>query len=218
MNCEEFAKASLNGELYSGDGDTTKVREHLRACPGCAALFESLLSLKAELRDLGHHTSQSEAPSRVEMRLRQEFRTVHHTGKMHGRALMGGWLLAAATLVLGVVSWTNWRPTIHTGVAKGSPTATVVVPATPTGSGTTAVPQETVLIADNGTDEFALLPGSMPGSLEDSAVVRVQMQRGALGAFGLTVNEEHASDVVQVDLLVGSDGQPQGYRLPQTTN
>ena len=48
--------------------------------------------------------------------------------------------------------------------------------------------------------------------------VHVQMQRSALGALGFTVNEEHAGDWIQVDLLVGDDGQPQAVRLPQSEN
>jgi hypothetical protein len=71
------------------------------------------------------------------------------------------------------------------------------------------------LIAENDGDEFALIPGAIPGSLDDTTVVRVQMRRGSLGALGLTVNEEHANDIVQVDLLLGADWQPQAYRLPQ---
>jgi hypothetical protein len=31
------------------------------------------------------------------------------------------------------------------------------------------------------------------------------------------VNEEHAGDWIQVDLLVGDDGLPQAVRLPQTS-
>jgi len=42
------------------------------------------------------------------------------------------------------------------------------------------------------------------------------MQRGALSDLGLTVDEEHASDVIQVDLLVGEDGLPQAVRLSQS--
>jgi hypothetical protein len=42
------------------------------------------------------------------------------------------------------------------------------------------------------------------------------MQRAALQALGLTVNEEQAGDWIQVDLLVGDDGLPQAVRLPQT--
>jgi hypothetical protein len=74
------------------------------------------------------------------------------------------------------------------------------------------------LIAENGGEEFALIPGAIPGMLDDTTVVRVQMERGSLGALGLSVNEEHANDVVQVDLLLGADGQPQAYRLPQSSN
>jgi hypothetical protein len=75
-----------------------------------------------------------------------------------------------------------------------------------------------VLMAFNDSGEFTLLPGTMPGSLDDATVVHVQMQRGALGALGLTVNEEHAADWIQLDLLVGADGQPQAVRLPASSN
>ena len=48
----------------------------------------------------------------------------------------------------------------------------------------------------------------------DGSVVRVRMQRGALGDLGLPVNEERANEWIQVDLFVGQDGQPQAVRLP----
>jgi hypothetical protein len=41
------------------------------------------------------------------------------------------------------------------------------------------------------------------------------MQRGALGALGLPVNEDLANDWIQVDLLVGDDGSPRAVRLLQ---
>jgi hypothetical protein len=41
------------------------------------------------------------------------------------------------------------------------------------------------------------------------------MQRGALSAFGLPVDEERVSDWIQVDLLVGQDGMPKAVRLPE---
>jgi hypothetical protein len=39
------------------------------------------------------------------------------------------------------------------------------------------------------------------------------MQRGALSALGFPVNEDRAGEWIQVDLLVGNDGLPQGVRL-----
>jgi hypothetical protein len=74
------------------------------------------------------------------------------------------------------------------------------------------------IVASNDSGDFTLLPGSVPSSMEGAMVVHVEMQRAALGALGLTVNEEHAADLIQVDLLVGDDGQPQAVRLPQSSN
>jgi hypothetical protein len=74
---------------------------------------------------------------------------------------------------------------------------------------------ETTLVADNQAGDFTLLPGSLPQEVDDSAIVRVGMQRGALSALGLPVNEERVSDWIQVDLLVGQDGLPKAVRLPE---
>jgi len=215
MNCEEFSIAGLDRDLDSDGADFTAAVQHLRNCPHCAALYESSLALRADLRELGQLTSDATAPSRVEMRLRQEFRTRHSTQKSRGRVVVASWLLAAATLVLVASSLVLWQR--HRGVNTAKtrqPSATsAAVHSVATGpelGGT--------LIAENDGEEFALIPGAIPGMLDDTAVVRVQMERGSLGALGLSVNEEHANDVVQVDLLLGTDGQPQAYRLPQSSD
>jgi hypothetical protein len=72
---------------------------------------------------------------------------------------------------------------------------------------------EAILVADNQAGDFTLLPGSLPQEVDDSAIVRVGMQRGALSALGLPVNEERVGDWIQVDLLVGQDGLPKAVRL-----
>ena len=74
---------------------------------------------------------------------------------------------------------------------------------------------DTTLVAENQAGDFTLLPGSLPQDVDDSAIVRVGMQRGALSALGLPVNEERVSDWIQVDLLVGEDGLPKAVRLPE---
>ena len=213
MNCEEFAIAGLDRDLGSVGVDAAAAREHMRSCGHCAALYESSLALRADLRELGQLTAEANAPSRVEMRLRQEFRTRHTTEKSRGRAVVASWLLAAAALVLVATSFVLWQSGGRTNIAKqqpGTPAVTHSVATGPELGGT--------LIAENDGDEFALIPGAIPGTLDDTTVVRVQMERGSLGALGLSVNEEHASDIVQVDLLLGTDGQPQAYRLPQSSN
>jgi predicted anti-sigma-YlaC factor YlaD len=215
MNCEEFAIAGLDRNLDAGGVDTGDARAHLRDCPHCAALYESLLALRSDLRELAQLTSEATAPSRVEMRLRQEFRTRNTTEKSRGRAVVASWLLAAATLVLVATSLVLWQRhglvnTVKTQKPSETPAAVRSVATGPELGGT--------LIAENDGDEFALIPGAIPGMLDDTTVVRVQMERGSLGALGLSVNEEHANDVVQVDLLLGADGQPQAYRLPQSSD
>src|ERR1700722_7234021 len=215
MNCEEFAITSMDRDLDAGGMDSAAVFEHLRSCPDCAALYESSLVLRADLRELGQLTSEGTAPSRVEMRLRQEFRTRHTTEKSHGRAVLASWLLAAAALVLVATSLAFWQRHGVVNTAKKqrpflTPTAARSVATGPELGGT--------LIAENVGDELALIPGAIPGMLDDTTVVRVQMERGSLGALGLSVNEERANDLVQVDLLLGADGQPEAYRLPQSSN
>ena len=213
MNCEEFAIVGLDGDLGAVGLDSADAQEHLRGCPRCAALFESARALRKDLRELGQLTSKATAPSRVEMRLRQEFRTLYTTQKSRGRAVVTSWVLAAAALVLVAVSLVLWQREKRVNIAQVQPSNSGVVHSVATGpelGGT--------LIAENDGDEFALIPGAIPGLLDDTTVVRVQMERGSLGALGLSVNEEHANDVVQVDLLLGADGQPQAYRLPQSSN
>ena len=215
MNCEEFALEGLDRDLDAEGAESAAARKHLRGCPRCAALYESSRALRADLRELAKLTSDSTAPSRVEMRLRQEFRTRHTTDKSRGRVVVASWLLAAAALIVVATSLVFWQRHGAANIAstRQPPAQSAAVHSIATGpelGGT--------LIAENDGEEFALMPGAIPGMLDDTTVVRVQMERGSLGALGLSVNEEHANDVVQVDLLLGADGQPQAYRLPQSNN
>jgi len=217
MTCEEFELAGLDLETIQGDDPAhSAAREHLRSCPRCAALQENWQTLQADLHAVGAETQEAEAPARVEMRLRQEFRTRHKTVKARRAAVYAGWTLAAAAVVMAAVSWVHWR---HEN-GKGSPPSAVNSEQGGNMNKTTPSGPELgeTIVASNDAGEFTLLPGSLPGLLGDATVVRVQMQRGALGALGLTVNEERAADLIQVDLLVGDDGQPQALRLAQTTD
>jgi len=227
MTCEEFELAGLDLEgLQQDDPAHHAAREHLRSCPRCAALHENWQTLRADLRAVGAETRDAEAPSRVEMRLRQEFRTRHKTVKAQRAAVYAGWTLAAAAVVLAAVSWVNWqhqkgnvivqRPAM--GEQKTATAANAGQGENTKGTTPAGLELGETIVASNDAGEFTLLPGTLPGMLGDATVVRVQMQRGALGALGLTVNEERAADLIQVDLLVGDDGQPQALRLPQTTN
>jgi hypothetical protein len=217
MTCEEFATAGLDLGSAEANGLLQKAaREHLRECAHCAALQENWLSLREDLRGLGAETASAEAPARVEMRLRQEFLTKHKTVR-HRAAMILGWSLAAAATLLFAVTGSNWYR--HRGVAVAKIQSNAAITGNASQSSAAAGPASSaVLVASNDSGDFTLLPDSMPPALEDATVVRVQMQRAALGALGLTVNEEHAGDWIQVDLLVGDDGLPQAVRLPQSAS
>jgi anti-sigma factor RsiW len=223
MTCEEFQMADLDLELTAEGGQLQQVaRQHMLDCPHCAALHENWQALRTDLHLLGAETRYAQVPSRVELRLRQEFRTKHRTLKRRRVARVTAWALAGAAAVVCAITWFNWRLEQNHLVARYLTQNQRLVEVNSLASAhhvNAAGPElGEVLMASNDSTEFTLLPGTMPGSLEDATVVHVQMQRAALGALGLTVNEEHAMDWIQLDLLVGEDGQPQAIRLLESTH
>jgi hypothetical protein len=226
MNCEEFESIGLDAErdISLTGAQRAAAAEHLSSCARCAALQDSWLTARFELRGLAEITSAVQAPPRVEMRLRQEFRTQHHTVKVRRVTVVSAWALAAAAVLVGTVSWINWRPIQNNGVQNHSNAPQTAdnldsnsnaAVSNPDSAGHGAAASFDTLVADNELGDFTLLPGVLPADTDDAAILRVRMQRGALGAFGFPVNEDLAGEWIQVDLLVGDDGSPQAVRLPQ---
>lgn len=220
MNCEQVEAIVLDLERDDAldSWERAAAVAHLSHCPRCAALQESWQVAREELRALGESTLEARAPARVEMRLRQEFRTRHRTTVVRRAGIAAVWALAAAAVLLGGVSWWNWQRARHLEVAKTATAPTAHV-AGDTGeqvqgssSSATGIPS-----GDDSAD-FTQLPGTVHDDTEEASILRVRMQRGSLGALGLPVNEESAGEWIQVDLLVGNDGLPQAVRLAQEEN
>lgn len=213
MTCNEFEQMGLDAERDASltDAQRNAAAVHAASCPRCTALQDSWEAKRLELRSLAQATHTLDAPARVEMRLRQQFRTQYHTPKARRTAVVAAWALAAAAVLVGTVSWVGWRSNQQNNVALKPNT-----PAWSQGSPNqnTAGDSQT-LVAENELSDFTLLPGVLPAETEGSAILSVRMQRGALGALGLPVNEDRASEWIQVDLLVGNDGLPQAVRLPE---
>jgi hypothetical protein len=213
MTCAQFALAALDLDSAPDSPLLQAAREHLRSCAHCAALQQNWQALRADLRVLGQETSHLQAPARVEVSLLREFRTTHKTTKTRRTAAAATWALAAAAVLVLAFAWVRWQQEridlankIHEAPATGSQPYT------------TAADLGDSVVASNDSGDFTLLPGSLPTVSGDATVVHVEMQRAALGELGLTVNEEHAADWIQVDLLVGDDGVPQAVRLPESSN
>lgn len=226
MTCEEFETMGLDAgrDASLSEAQRAAVVEHAASCSRCAALQESWQAARLALRSLAEETASAKAPARVEMRLRQEFRTQHHTFKSHRRALVAAWALATAAVLVGTISWIEWRSNHHDGTLNHSNVsqATGNGPANANHgvSNQKSTEQNSLnsptLVADNELNGFTLLPGVLPIDTDDAAILRVRLQRGALGVLGLPVNEDRAAEWIQVDLLVGSDGMPQAVRLPES--
>jgi hypothetical protein len=236
MTCEEFEAIGLDAERDASLSEVERAaaREHASTCSRCAALQDSWQAAGVELRAFAEDTAMAQTPARVEMRLRQEFRTQHVTVKVRRTAVIAAWALAAAAVLAGAVSWRNWRKSGHEEAAKqlhSAPAANNLVEsgfavranrrdpaAVPSGTRQPVLAganASETLVAENELSGFTFLPGAVVTDTDDAAILRVRLQRGALGALGLPVNEERAGEWIQVDLLVGDNGLPQAVRLPQ---
>lgn len=236
MKCEEFEAIGLDAgrDASLSEAERAAAREHASTCSRCAALQDSWQAARRELRFFAEATAAAEASGRVEMRLRQEFRTQHRTLKVRRAAVITAWALATAAVLIGAVSWRNWQRSrqeearIHgnapqaitnlranNGNAAANQATQALVAAGVQQPDTPEIAGSETLMANNEMSDFTLLPGVFPADTDDAEILRVRMQRGALGALGLPVNEERAGEWIQVDLLVGNDGLPQAVRLPQ---
>jgi hypothetical protein len=216
MTCEEFERIGWNAERDAtlSAEERSAALAHAAHCPGCAAREDSWLAAKRELRGLAAATEAAQTPARVEMRLRQEFRARHRARRVRRGALTLTWGLAAAAVVLVAFTWFNSRTAQRDLQSQPNAQANSQSAANLPGSTQSANAGDSTeaLIADSNGD-FTPLPGSAFADSDDASIVRVRMQRGALSALGLPVNEERAGEWIQVDLLVTDDGQPQGVRL-----
>jgi hypothetical protein len=221
--CDEFEVLGLDSQSDPSLSEDRRrqVVDHALVCEKCAALRDSWREAKGELTSLSEYTAGLNAPLRVEARLLQQFRLKHQFRKERNSVKFAVWALTAAALLFCAASWWDWQHARHSALANlanfdGSSIAAGSTGADVASSGIAATEDGSdMLVADNDTDDFTQLPGSSAQQTEDADIVRVGMQRGSLAALGLPVNEERASDWIQVDLLVASDGSPQAVRLPQ---
>src|SRR5882762_2920771 len=176
MKCEEFEAIGLErsglgmSEVEAGLRDAAAA--HAAQCPGCAALQESWQETRTALQALRETTRDAETPRRVEMQLLHEFGLRHRARKARTASIFAAWALATAAVLFAGVSWWNSRLTQTQGGAVSTGNGAKPNAPTPAVPPSDAV-DEATLVADN----FTLLPGSLPQEVDDSAIVRVRMQR-----------------------------------------
>jgi len=210
MSCEELQKLALNGRQPGGadsDAQHAAWEAHLAQCANCAAYQETQVQLRARLRELAAETADEQTPWRVEAILRREVTALapRKDSPWNRRGMALAVLAAAAVLIAAVMLRQSSHPVAPVAVVQPPPSF-----ATPPDISDAAEAD-----AENATaaGDFVLLPGGIPDAGDDSAILRVRLQRAELASMGLPVNEEASAEWVMVDLLVGPDGQPQAVRL-----
>src|SRR5580692_754214 len=125
MNCEQVESIVFDLDRDGAADSLGKAAAlaHLSHCSRCAALQESWQAAREELRALGEETLEARAAARVEMRLRQEFRTRHRTMVARRAAVVAAWALAAAAVLVGAISSWNWLQARHLETTKQRITA-----------------------------------------------------------------------------------------------
>lgn len=211
MKCQEFEMLGLDMDRSDVQPDEAEAAaEHAATCSRCFALLESWRELKQDLRILHETTRFESAPARVEMRLKQELRTRREAGVPRRTIRLVSWALPAAAALAIAIGWAQWHKSASAPATTTQPQIAAVA------DGATNLPAESILLAaDYDTGDFTQLPGSMPTASSEEAILQARVQRGALMQFGLPVAPEQASDWVDVDFLVGEDGQPLAVRLHQ---
>ena len=203
MKCEEFELLGLDMDRPDAlPEEAAAAAQHAAGCPRCSALLESWRELRQDLRILHESTRLLSAPARVEMRLKQELRTRREARLPHRTARAAAWALAAAAALAAAVGWAHWQK-------AGTSEISAIPQASPDRT------EPVLLAADYDTGDFTQLPASMPTASSEQAILQARVQRGALMQFGLPVAPEQATDWVDVDFLVGEDGQPLAVRLHQ---
>jgi anti-sigma factor RsiW len=196
MNCREFEDAVF--EVAREWGADVAALAHAEACPRCAARLGNEREVAAALRALATHSQSCEAPARVERALIASFRRGARA-RPAGRpgALWPIWGVAAAVVLLAAA--TALQPRAPGPAVSSSPAVSEPVEAADAG--------------EFATEYFALQPGTDLTALDGAPVVRMQLPRTVLVAFGLPMNPERAEEPINADVVLGPDGIARAVRF-----
>ncbi len=199
MNCQEFWEGYPELSPKGPEG-------HAADCPACARLLAEQQTLAVGLRAAALKWREVEAPPRVEAGLLAAFRSQHAYQPRQRRMWWPvlTWATAAAILIVFAAVTIRGRGpavaprTIHRTVELAA------VPATTDWS----------TDEDANSGEFIPLPNAQQvADGEDLNVVRMEVPRSAMLALGLTVSMDRVSDLVEADVMVGSDGLARAVRF-----
>ena len=223
MNCLQFSQTIHDVDRVGAltQPERFETLRHAGECASCGILLEQVRTLNLGLREFASADRGLQAPARVEIALKTIFRQ-RLAMEVHARAWRRwAWAAAAAVVVAAVITALTLRRdtgpnapvTTQTSAPKSSPAIQPAAGAQQEQTQAAPSRESAQGFEPQSADDFVALPESLPLTpAEEASIVRVRLYRGALTAFGLTVNEERAADLIQVEFLVAQDGTPQAVR------
>src|SRR5579885_2011082 len=202
MNCEEFEQSFISHGLPL-DGEQER---HVADCPNCAALVRNADRLAAGLRLLAQEWRRVSAPPYVETKLLAAFRNQAQARARRPARIWASrwmWASAAAATVAGALFLILGR---EPSAPRESPPGSVVQFAAVGGG-----------VSDwiwSDAEGFIPLPNvpDLP-SAEPVNIVRVELPRSSIMAWGYWMNDPEGSEKVEADVLLGADGVARAVRV-----
>jgi len=209
MNCQEF----WNTMPELGEADPGAV-EHARECPACAASLETHGRLAGGLRSLSADCRRTEAPARVEARLRARFRD--YSGLGAAPSWRTAWVpvltmagAVAAVLVLGIFLVRGHQPQPAARRAPARLQARMEL--------AQAAPLPAPELYADALDPqsgFITLAGASENDAGDGVnLVRLELPRSSMIALGYAVSADRAADTVEAEVVLGPDGLARAVRF-----
>jgi hypothetical protein len=203
MNCQEF------WDGYPELAHSGETHRHAIECEACARQLAEQAALAAGLRAAAAEWRATEAPDRVERNLVAAFRNQQTIQTRPPQRAMWlpvlTWVSAAAVLVvLAFLTIQGNKP-----VAPRRPAVRAVELAA-------AAPAAIDWVSDDDSNsgEFIPLPNAeQVGENDDVNVVRMEVPRSAMLAVGLPVSLGRESELVEADVMLGSDGLARAVRF-----
>jgi hypothetical protein len=210
MNCQEFWES-----MPETGAEQSK---HAAECQSCAAQLQRHAALENGLRAMSAQMRHLKAPPRVEagliaaFRSQQRLRTRTVPRQWWAPAL--SWASAAAVLVACAVLLMHPAQPLAPSHRSGSPamemasaTQPAAVDQTADGSG-----QDENSGADS--DGFIPLPNAQTLDPDEDVHMAIwEVPRSTMLAVGLPVSADRVSELVEADVLLGSDGIPRAIRF-----
>lgn len=202
MSCEEF------WESYPELSDPQGKHEHAAECEDCARRLAQQRLLAEGLRAAAGPWRETEAPARVEASLLAAFRGRQERQSRAHRMWLPvlTWATAAAVLIMLAALAFRGRQPVAPQRAAPAGVQWAVEPMPQGWTGDDAI----------ASGDFIALPNAEQvgeNENEDVNVIRMEVPRTAMLAVGLPVNLERASEMIEADVMVGSDGLARAVRF-----